>query len=94
MKKITVAIHKETKNMLSGHNGQYAMVNPHSLARSIGQGKVKRAEYDLVESVAVPVEKYKEMLERLEFLNCLEACGVDNWEGYSDAGQMMEEEEE
>lgn len=30
--------------------------------------------------------------ERIEFLNCLEACGVDNWEGYGDAYQMMEEE--
>lgn len=37
--------------------------------------------------------EYEEMTERLEFLSCLEACGVDNWEGYSDAGQMMEEEE-
>lgn len=31
--------------------------------------------------------------ERVEFLNCLEACGVDNWEGYGDAYQMLEEDE-
>jgi maleate cis-trans isomerase len=32
--------------------------------------------------------------EDAELLSCLEACGVDNWSGYSDAIQMFREEEE
>jgi hypothetical protein len=36
-------------------------------------------------------------IERLQdrdwFLSCLEACGVDNWNGYSDACEMSQEEE-
>lgn len=33
------------------------------------------------------------LIERSELLSCLEACGVDNWDGYSDAIEMMNEEE-
>lgn len=44
------------------------------------------------------IEKQKEEIavlqDRVEFLNCLEACGVDNWGGYSDAWEMHQEEEE
>ena len=28
------------------------------------------------------------------FLHALQACGVDNWEGYSDAVDMLEDEED
>lgn len=31
--------------------------------------------------------------ERAEFLNCLEAVGVDNWDGYGEAHQMLRDEE-
>lgn len=31
--------------------------------------------------------------EQAEFLSCLEAVGVDNWQGYGEAYQMMEEDE-
>ena len=31
--------------------------------------------------------------EQSEFLNCLEAAGVDNWTGYGEAYQMMEEDD-
>ena len=29
------------------------------------------------------------VVEKAEFLDCLKACGVDNWDGYSDAQEMM-----
>lgn len=32
-----------------------------------------------------------EQRERLEFLSALEAAGVDNWSGYSNAWEIMEE---
>ena len=32
-----------------------------------------------------------ELLERDAFLSCLEAAGVDNWGGYDDAQEMMED---
>ena len=93
MKIITLAIHKVTKRMVEGSKGQLSMSSKASFARSIGQTGVKRTEYDLVEVVAVPVDDFKEIQRELEFLSCLRSAGVDNWEGYSDAYAMMEEEE-
>ena len=36
------------------------------------------------------VSAYIDKMEKdLEFLNALKACGVDNWDGYSDAVEMV-----
>lgn len=41
------------------------------------------------------VNAYIDKLEKdLEFLNVLKACGVDNWDGYSDAIEMVYGEED
>ena len=38
-------------------------------------------------------QKDKERLEEdSNFLSCLEACGVDNWEGYDDACEIFEDQ--
>ena len=38
----------------------------------------------------IDVSAYIDKLEKdLEFLNALKACGVDNWDGYSDAVEMV-----
>jgi hypothetical protein len=49
---------------------------------------------DGTEMVTVPFSKYESMVRDSEFLSCLQAAGVDNWEGYGEARGMMEEEEE
>lgn len=36
-------------------------------------------------------ERLQELESCAEQLSCLEACGVDNWQGYSDAMQMYNE---
>lgn len=36
--------------------------------------------------------KIEFLRDQVEFLNCLEACGVDNWSGYGYAREMMDEE--
>jgi hypothetical protein len=46
------------------------------------------------ETVTISKSEYENLLEAQEFLNCLEACGVDNWSGHSEARRMMSEEEE
>lgn len=46
-----------------------------------------------LESVEVPKEIYNEMVRQIEWLECLEAAGVDNWEGISHAVDMMTGEE-
>lgn len=43
-------------------------------------------ENSMAEEFRAELEKVQ---EESEFLNCLKACGVDNWDGYSDAQQMM-----
>ena len=40
------------------------------------------------EMVTIPVYEYEELLDALDFLQCLEASGVDNWVGYDDAVEM------
>lgn len=35
---------------------------------------------------------YEEMVEDQIFLQCLQAAGVDNWDGYYEAQEMMEED--
>ena len=48
----------------------------------------------MTEMITITKAEYDGMQERIEFLNCLEACGVDNWDGYGDAHEMMDEEED
>ena len=47
-----------------------------------------------LENILVPKEEYEELIEDSKKLNCLEVAGVDNWEGYSEAMEDMEEEKE
>ena len=46
------------------------------------------------ETVTIAKEEYERLLQESDFLSCLESCGVDNWDGYSDAYEMHCEEEE
>lgn len=46
------------------------------------------------ETVTITKAEYERLLKDSDFLGCLEACGVDNWCGYSDAWEMFDEEEE
>lgn len=46
------------------------------------------------EMVTITKAEYDELLHDSDFLMCLRAAGVDNWCGYSDAHDMMEEEED
>lgn len=52
------------------------------------QGLCEGNEYDDIENFFAEYEKLQ--ADSWE-LNCLEAAGVDNWSGYDDAMQMMEE---
>ena len=42
--------------------------------------------------VTISKLEYDQLLENSEFLECLEAAGVDNWSGYDYASEMMEEQ--
>ena len=35
--------------------------------------------------IEIDEEEYKQLIEDQKLLRALEECGVDNWEGYSDA---------
>lgn len=45
-----------------------------------------------VQMVSIPADEYGEMQERLAWLDCLEAAGVDNWCGIDVAHDMAEEQ--
>lgn len=44
------------------------------------------------EMVEITKEEYEELLEDSKFLICLQGAGVDNWDGYSYAQEMMDQE--
>jgi hypothetical protein len=41
--------------------------------------------------VEISESLYRELLERDAFLSALEAAGVDNWDGYSYARELVEQ---
>ncbi len=44
--------------------------------------------------ITVDRKMFEKIVEDSNFLDCLKACGVDNWEGYGLAVQMFNEQEE
>lgn len=52
---------------------------------------VKTLLNDLRAYRAIPHEYFAELYDRSDFLSCLEAVGVDCWEGYSQARQIYNE---
>lgn len=47
-----------------------------------------------MEKITISKAEYESLKEESRFLDCLNACGVDNWIGYSEACAMYEEEDE
>jgi hypothetical protein len=45
-------------------------------------------------TVVVPLQKYNELVEDARFLRCLREAGVDEWEGYYLAEEIMEESDD
>lgn len=45
------------------------------------------------EMVTITKAEYEAMQKRLVWLDCLEAAGVDNWQGIVEACDMLEEAE-
>lgn len=46
------------------------------------------------ETVTIAKSEYERLIADSEFLGALEACGVDNWEGYDLARDLMRETED
>jgi len=44
------------------------------------------------ETITITKKEYNQLVDNSRFLTCLEACGVDNWIGFDDAHDMMEEQ--
>ena len=45
------------------------------------------------ETITISRKYYEHLVERNNWLECLEAAGVDNWDGWDEAAAMMNEEE-
>jgi len=43
------------------------------------------------ETITIPLSEYKRLLRSELKLECLEGAGVDNWQGWDDAMDMMRE---
>lgn len=44
------------------------------------------------EMVTITKKEYDRLLASEKWLQCLNAAGVDNWEGYSEAASMQDDE--
>ena len=42
------------------------------------------------ETVVIPKKEYDQLIKDSEFLEALRAAGVDNWDGYSYAFEILE----
>lgn len=42
-------------------------------------------------TITITIEEYDELLEDSRFLCALQGAGVDNWNGYENAQEMIEE---
>lgn len=40
-------------------------------------------------TVTIPESEYDQLMRDADKLSCLEAMGVDNWQGYDDAMEML-----
>ena len=49
---------------------------------------------DADDTVTISRKEYNQLQKDAVMLNALEACGVDNWEGYSEAHEYMRKQEE
>jgi hypothetical protein len=47
---------------------------------------------DSLETVTISKKEYESLLEDSEFLSALQGAGVDNWDGYDYAIELMNEE--
>ena len=47
-----------------------------------------------MEQVTISKEEYEKMQDKLHWLSCIEAAGVDNWDGYDEAREMFKSEQE
>ena len=49
-------------------------------------------EFLVPQKITIELDEYEQLLADSRFLNALKAAGVDNWNGYSDAYNLMDEE--
>jgi hypothetical protein len=45
------------------------------------------------EEITITLKEYEQLKQAAQFLRCLEAAGVDNWEGYDYAVELIDEQE-
>lgn len=44
-------------------------------------------------TINIPLGEYSQLLDDAKWLRCLRAAGVDNWEGYDYALELVDKEE-
>lgn len=68
----------------------------HRLAADLSEykardGVARRAKQERETYILGLLEKISSMKKDVAFLNCLQAAGVDNWEGYDQAQELLED---
>ena len=63
-----------------------------TIAQDIRKVANTHVDGDVRERLNELAGRVEEVEKREHFLECLEACGVDNWDGFDFAHEMMEEQ--
>ena len=63
-----------------------------TIAQDIRKVANTHVDGDVRERLNELAERVEEIEKREHFLECLEACDVDNWDGFDFAHEMMEEQ--
>ncbi len=58
----------------------------------LNDGEFQLAMLEEMDFIVIKSREYKTLQEESRFLGALEECGVDNWNGYSDACALCKEE--
>lgn len=60
--------------------------------RTTRRQSLNDAAVPLHDMIAIPKSEYDKLCKDVEWLGCLEAAGVDNWEGFDEARQLRDEQ--
>ena len=55
---------------------------------------IENSEGDMVPAVLISAEEYESLKADGDLLNCLYSAGVDNWEGYDEALEILGADDE
>lgn len=88
---VNVSRHKTNTIELSAHVRSRLLATALLSGLAKKRASIKKGVVFMSKMIEITLEEYEELLEDARFLDALRASGVDNWEGYEYAKDIMAE---